>query len=102
MAKLTIINPVAEAQANTLTAERFSPAKRPSTLDGKRVALYWNAKAGGEVALARTREQLERLYPKAAFIDVFGDQGTHMRRASAGLLDDTAARADVAIGTTAD
>lgn len=102
MAKLTIINPVAEAQASTLAAERFSPAKRPNTLDGKRVALYWNAKAGGEVALARTREQLERLYPTAAFVDVFGDQGTHMRRASADLLDDTASRVDAAVGTTAD
>ena len=102
MKKLTIVNPIAEAQPNALSAERFKPAKRPSSLDGKRVALYWNAKAGGEVALARTKEQLERLYPKATFVDVFGDQGTHMRRASTDLLDRTAAEVDAAVGTTAD
>ena len=102
MAKLTIINPVAEAQSSTQSAKRFAPAKRPSSLDGKRVALYWNAKAGGEVALEHTRSQLSRLFPKAVFFDVFGDQGTHMRRASAELLDKTAVQADAAVGTTAD
>jgi hypothetical protein len=39
---LVVVNPVAEAHADTEGAERYPPAARPSTLDGKTVALYWN------------------------------------------------------------
>ena len=102
MEKLVIVNPIAEAQPNTQRARRFQPAPRPQSLDGKRIGLYWNAKAGGDVALARTREHLARVFPSATFVDVFGDQGTHMRRASPELLDRTAVLADAVVGTTAD
>jgi hypothetical protein len=38
-ALLTIVNPVAEPQAHDDDAERFAPARRPETLEGKTVAL---------------------------------------------------------------
>ena len=75
MAKLTIVNPVAEAESGTSTAQRFPPAPRPDTLDGKTIGLFWNAKAGGEIALARTRERLASIYPNAKFVDYFGRSG---------------------------
>jgi hypothetical protein len=102
MATLTIVNPVAEAKAETANAERFAPAPRLATFAGKTVGLFWNAKAGGEVALARTRENLQRLYPDTRFVDYFGAHGTHMRRASDDQLDQMAAECDAVVGTTAD
>lgn len=102
MATLRIVNPVAAAQADTGAADRFPAAPRLETFAGKTVGLFWNAKAGGEVALARTREHLERLYPDTRFIDYFGVVGTHMRRASDAQLDQMAAECDAVVGTTAD
>lgn len=101
-AKLEIVNPSAESQNETPTADRFEPAQRPQSLDGKTVGLYWNVKAGGEFALARTREHIERHFSDVKFVEYLGDQGTLMRRASPDLLDSIAAQVDVAVGTTAD
>ena len=102
MATLSIINPIADVQANAANAQRFPPAKRPQSLDGKTVGLFWNAKAGGEIALRRTRENLLRLYPGAAFKDYFGAHGTHMRRASTEQLDQIAKEVHAVVGTTSD
>jgi hypothetical protein len=102
LATLSIVNPVAEAKAETVMAERFAPAPRLNTFAGKTVGLFWNAKSGGEVALARTREQLEALYPEMKFLDYYGAFGTNMRRASDEQLDKMAAECDVVVGTTAD
>ena len=102
MAELRIVNPVAESQAAASSAERFPPAGRTASLDGRSIALFWNAKAGGDVALARTRENLKRLYPTARFVDYFGAEGTHMRRASTEQLDRIASECDAAVGATAD
>lgn len=102
MAELRIVNPVAETKASTASAERFPPARRLPTLDGQTIGLFWNAKAGGEVALARTREHLQRLFPTARFRDYFGEHGTHMRRASVEQLDRMAAECAAVVGATAD
>jgi hypothetical protein len=102
MTELRIVNPVAQAKAGTVGAQRFPPARRPQTLDGVTIGLYWNAKAGGDAALAQTRLRLGQLYPKARFRDYFGEHGTHMRRASAEQLDRIAAECQAVVGTTAD
>ncbi|MEE9284509.1 MAG: hypothetical protein V3V35_02150 [Dehalococcoidia bacterium] len=102
MTELRIVNPVAEAQAASANAKRFPPASRLASLEGRTIGLYWNAKAGGEVALARTRENLQRLYPSTRFVDYFGIEGTHMRRASPEQVDRIAAECDAVIGATAD
>ena len=57
-ALLTIVNPVAEPQAHDDDAERYAPARRPATLEGKTVALYWNGKQNGLDALDRTKQHL--------------------------------------------
>jgi hypothetical protein len=102
MATLTIVNPVAKTQAETSTGERFQPAPRPASLDGKTIGLFWNAKGGGEVALARTRENLLRLYPSASFVDVFAAHGSIMRQASTAQVEEVSREVDAIVGTTAD
>ncbi|MBM4405526.1 MAG: hypothetical protein FJ039_04980 [Chloroflexi bacterium] len=102
MAELRIVNPIAEARSTTARANRFPPAARPTTLDGKTVGFFWNAKAGGEIGLARTREQLQRLFPKAQFRDFFGELGvSFIRRASPAQFKSMAECAAV-VGATAD
>ena len=71
--RLTIDNPIAEPQAHQENADRHPPAPRLDGLDGKTVALYWNGKQNGLDALARTKENLGRLFHDIRFIDVVGE-----------------------------
>src|SRR3954447_14231699 len=102
LATLSIVNPVAEPQADDDDAERFPPAPRPETLDGKRVALYWNGKQNGTDALVRARENLERMYRDITFVDVIGELGGTNRYLSEAQLDVLEQTVDVAVCTTAD
>jgi hypothetical protein len=99
---LTIVNPVAEARAETAQAIRFEPAPRVTSLSGATVGLFWNGKNGGQYALARTRDNLQRLYPDVRFLDYLGAHGAVMRRATPEQHDQMARECDVVIGTTAD
>jgi hypothetical protein len=102
MGKLTIVNPVAQAQVDTADAERIAPAKRPPTLEGRTVGLYWNGKNLGDIALARARENLAAAFPGVEFLDVFGEKGGLNRYLSPAQLEMMARECDAAIGTTAD
>jgi len=99
---LVIVNPIAEPAAHLDSAERHAPAKRPATLDGKVVALYWNGKQNGLHALARARENVAKLYRDVRFIDVIGDSGGTNRYLSSEQLKRLKREADVAICTSAD
>src|ERR1700733_10272517 len=94
---LVIENPIAEPQAHQDWAEPPPPAKRVPELDGKTVALYWNGKQNGLDALARTKENLGRLYRDIRFIDVVGELGGTNRYLSAGQLEMLARDADAAV-----
>jgi hypothetical protein len=102
MGKLTIVNPVAQAQVDSADAERIAPAKRPPTLEGRTVGLYWNGKNLGDIALARVREHLAAAFPGVSFLDVFGEKGGLNRYLSPAQLEMMARECDAAIGTTAD
>src|SRR5262245_57676610 len=102
MSKLTIVNPIAQAQAETADAERIPAARRPASLDGLTVGLYWNGKNLGDIALARAREHLAAGFPGVKFLDVFGEKGGLNRYLSPAQLDQMERECDVAIGTTAD
>ena len=80
----------------------FQAAGRSAALAGKTIGLFWNGKNGGQTALRRTRENLERAYPGIKFIDYLGSMGGVMRRASEEQLDQIARECDAVIGTTAD
>jgi len=99
---LSIVNPVAEPHAHDDDAERFPPAPRPATLDGARVALYWNGKQNGPDALVRAREALEQRFHDVTFVELIGELGGTNRYLSPGQLDMLEREVDVAICTTAD
>jgi hypothetical protein len=100
--RLTIDNPIAEPQAHQENADRHAPAPRLDGLDGKTVALYWNGKQNGLDALARTKENLGKLFHDIRFIDIVGELGGTNRYLSAGQLEMLAREADAAVCSTAD
>jgi hypothetical protein len=101
-ATLEIVNPVAIPNALTDAAAQHPAARRPQTLDGKTVALYWNGKQKGPDALARTRLLLGERFADIRFLDVIGELGGTNRYLSESQLDMLAERADAVVATSAD
>ena len=59
---LQILNPV-----GVLKFKPISPAKRLKDLSNKKIGLYWNHKARGNVALERVKELLSERYKGLTF-----------------------------------
>jgi hypothetical protein len=102
LARLRIVNPVAQPNSGGPDAATAPAAPRPATLDGKTVALYWNGKQHGPDALARTRELLADRYQGIRFVDVIGELGGTNRYLSPGQLETLSATVDVVVATSAD
>jgi hypothetical protein len=68
MVKLQVFNP----RANTSVAP-VSLAPRLSMLEDKTIGLYWNMKAGGDVALEHTAQLLGQRFPGVKFKQYIGD-----------------------------
>lgn len=100
--ELKIINPVAIPASHVEKGERHPPARRPASLDGKTVALYWNGKQNGTHALDRAREKLSAQYKGITFLDVIGEKGGSNRYLSDQQLDMLQRDADAVVATTAD
>ncbi len=86
---------------------RYTPPARPaarrlSTLDGARVALYWNQKSGGDRLLARIAERLAAAAPRATFVPATGSIGSGRVSASPADLDHIAREFDAVVAATAD
>ncbi len=62
MASLEVVNPVAH-----VSAEKSPLAPRLPSLDGKRIALYWNGKHHGDMALAHAARLLESRFKGVQF-----------------------------------
>lgn len=97
MATLKVMNPVAEA-----IEQHVDPAPRDADLSHARVGLYWNLKAGGDVALGRIQERLKERFPGARFERFQGDVGHIMRHVTPAEAERIAKRVDVVVGTTGD
>jgi hypothetical protein len=97
MARLEILNPLAETVEHSV-----KPAGRLPTLDGKRIGLYWNMKAGGDAALDRTEALLGARFPGSTFRRYTGSVGWLMRHCTAEDADRIASEVDAVVGTTAD
>ncbi len=54
---LTIVNPVAQIEVAGVT-----PARRLTDLNNKRIGLFWNRKARGDVALRTIGEELKKRF----------------------------------------
>lgn len=101
-ARLTVVNPVAQPHAMTDEGTQQPAAPRPRTLDGARIALYWNGKQNGLDALDRTRQLLTDRYRDVTFVDVIGELGGTNRYLSPGQLDALSGSVDAVVATTAD
>lgn len=101
-AQLAIVNPIAESQIDLDPSLRHPPAKRPSDLNGKTIALYWNGKQNGPAALDAARKLISQRFRDVKFVDITGELGGTNRYLSADQLDTLADTVDVAICTTAD
>jgi hypothetical protein len=101
--KLTVVNPVATPVARSNTAERTPRARRRrTTLEGTRIALYWNGKQNGLDALAHAKTRLSDRFPSATFVELTGELGGTNRYLSPRQLDRLERDVDVAVCTTAD
>jgi hypothetical protein len=78
MAQIEVLNPVASS-----VEYKVSPAKRLDSLAGKTIGLYWNIKAGGDVALAHISERLKSRIPGLQFKNYIGPVGAGTRRLTA-------------------
>ncbi len=97
MSTIRVRNPVAET-----VALQVEPAPRLGDLNGKRIGLYWNMKAGGDVALSRIKAVLQERYPAAAFAEYQGSVGALMRHCTAADVDRITKEVDAVIGTSSD
>jgi len=97
MARLHVLNPVAET-----VQYKVDPAPRLDELRGKTIGLYWNLKAGGDVALQRVAELLEARCGDITLNWYIPVQGFMLRHGSAEEFDQVARECDAVIGTTND
>jgi hypothetical protein len=97
MARLDIVNPVAARVEHSV-----KPAARPRDLANLTVGLYWNMKAGGDVALDRAAERLRERFPGIRFRRYTGSVGFIMRHATADDADRMASEVQAVVGTSAD
>ncbi|MBI4191458.1 MAG: hypothetical protein HY525_13095 [Betaproteobacteria bacterium] len=93
VASLEVMNPVAQIEEGSVR-----PAARLKDLAGKRIALWWNKKPGGNFAVDRVAELLANRYP-----------GIELRRFSypfptnpAALQEVLDSKCDAVIGTSGD
>ena len=92
--KIEVLNPVAEMPP---ASQNVKPAPRPSTLEGKRVGLYWNYKPGGNYVLERVGEEI-----KTRFKGVSVKMYPSPRPVPQSILDAVKNECDVVVGATAD
>jgi hypothetical protein len=97
MARLEVLNP----QAKTVEFS-VKPAPRLGDWQGVTVGLYWNMKAGGDVALDRTEALLGQRFPGLRFKRYTGSVGWLMRHCTAEDADRIAAEVHAVVGTTND
>jgi hypothetical protein len=102
VAQLEIVNPVATPKAAAAGSAVTSTAKRPASLVGARVGLYWNGKQNGPAALAHTKTLLADRYEGITFVDVIGELGGTNRYLSESQLGMLVESVDVVVATSAD
>ena len=92
MSTLEIMSPVAKS-----TGGNFAPAPRLETLTDKTIGLYWNTKSGGDVALQRVAELIQKDFPGVRFINF-----VHHYPAPSDMIEAMLSQCDAVLGTTGD
>ena len=91
---LEVLNPVSTSQGGI---EHTSLAPRLSSLDGKKVGLLWNGKPGGDIALAKAGELLQKRFKGIEFVELYGGIGTNQQ-----LVESAKSECHIAVGSAAD
>lgn len=94
--QIEVANPVAEARPEAVT-----PARRLASVSGKRIALWWNSKARGDVALSTVAEAIERRFQNVTFLR-FSQQYDHGRHFPERYDEVKESGCDAVIATTGD
>lgn len=97
MTTLEILNPVAKVAKRSANA-----AARPSSLAGKTIGLFWNAKVGGNTALRAAAQALLGRYPTLEFKEYHGSVGSSTRYMTPRDRTQITSECDLVIGSTAD
>ena len=97
MARMQVLNPVAQT-----VQHKVDPAPRLDGLRGKTIGLYWNMKAGGDVALEQTARLMGERFRGAQFKYYVGSVGASMRHATSEDAERVAGECDAVVGTTGD
>jgi hypothetical protein len=97
VASITVRNPV--ARRRVVDAAPLAP--RPDRLDGATIGLYWNLKAGGDVALDRIETLLGERFPGVRFRRFSGSVGARPTM-NAGDAEAIRATCDALVGSVAD
>ena len=97
MAQIRIANPVARS-----VDKKVPSAPRPSSLNGKKVGLYWNMKSGGDHGLTRVEELVRERFDDVTFKRFQGESGGIIRMVTKDQADRISREVDVVVGTTAD
>lgn len=95
--EIEICNPVAQIARRTASA-----AVRPSSLEGKRLGLFWNNKPGGNIALRWAAKRLAERFAGLTVHEYQGSVGSSTRYMTPGDRAQITAECDVVIGSTAD
>ena len=96
MLELDVLNPVAEVK----TVDKFNTAPKLKDINGKRIGLFWNGKAGGDKVLARTAELLNQKYTGLSFKNYTGAENA--RKIAPEQADIIAKENDALIASTSD
>jgi hypothetical protein len=68
--QIEVVNPVAPVHQQAVL-----PARRLDSLNGKKIALWWNTKSQGDVALGAAAEALEQRFHDITFVRVTEQAG---------------------------
>lgn len=95
--KIMVFNPTVVKKGNVTV----SPARRLTTLQGKRLAVIWNGKLGGDILLKRVSEVLIDRYGVSG-IEWISDKGDTNRVIEQSVVDRIIASCDGAVIGTGD
>jgi hypothetical protein len=94
---IKVRNPVADP-----VIQKVKPAQRLGEVAGKRIGLYWNIKAGGDLALTHVDDILSKRYPGTRFTYYQGDVGMGTRHCTPAQAERISKEVDAVVGTSAD
>jgi hypothetical protein len=95
--KIMVFNPTGGKKSNVTVA----PARRLTTLRGKRLAVIWNGKLGGDILLKRVSEVLIDSYGVSG-IEWISDRGDTKKVLEQAVVDRIIATCDGAVLGTGD